>query len=197
MPNNWQMVDSNFPTITGEEPVKEQIGKIIDYLSILTEQLQYQLQNLDSSNWNASALTELEQSAVDRLNNILKNLESTVNSIAGRISSAEGIVGRMTEAEETIGALDAAMTEHLEEFEKVREAIEGTDDTEETEGRKGIEERLSDAEKTIEQLTQLLSGVTVAEDETTVGGEGKTVHLIGTVYINGVLQGEAEKEETT
>lgn len=105
MPNNWQMVDSNFPTITGDEPVKEQIGKIIDYLQILTEQLQYQLQNLDSSNWNASALTQLEDSAVERISATLTELKSKLDAMAGRISSAEGIVGRMKTAEDSISAL--------------------------------------------------------------------------------------------
>ena len=105
MPNNWQMVDSNFPTITGDEPVKEQIGKIIDYLQILTEQLQYQLQNLDSSNWNASALTQLEDSAVERISATLTELNSKLDAVAGRISSAEGIVGRMKTVEDSISAL--------------------------------------------------------------------------------------------
>ena len=171
MPNNWQMVDSNFPTITGEEPVKEQIGKIIDYLSILTEQLQYQLQNLDSSNWNASALTELEQSAVERLATVLKSLESTVNALSGRISSAEGIVGRMGDAEESIAAQEEAIAELLEELDKIQDDVDA--------------------------LRSRISGISGKGDETTVGGEGKTVHLIGTVYINGVLQGEAEEEGTT
>lgn len=147
MPNNWQMVDTNFPTITGEEPVKEQISKIVDYLSILTEQLQYQLQNLDSSNWNASALTEMEDKTAERLSKLIKELQNKIDSLAGRISSAEGIAGRLTIMEEALDALILTMTP-------------------------------------IAVYIQEKDGALV------IGGEEKTVHLNGTVYINGVLQGE-------
>lgn len=164
------MVDTNFPTITGEEPVKEQIGKIIDYLSVLTEQLQYQLQNLDSSNWNASALTQMENNAAIRYEQLLKDLISRVDTLSNRINSAEGLAGRMTQAEEMLDAHEQALYELIDELEQARQDIEQ-----------------------LQELLPLLELISAAGGVLTLGGEGKTVHLKGTVYINGVLQGESEE----
>ena len=43
MPSNWLYIDSNFPTFTGEESLKEQVTTIQNYMYMLVEQLRYTL----------------------------------------------------------------------------------------------------------------------------------------------------------
>lgn len=224
MPNNWSLVDTSFPTFTGEEPVKEQIAKIMDYMAILTEMLQYQLENLDESNWNDKALQDLTDDAttelalqVKQLGNQVSALRSTVDSIVGRISTAENLAGRMVAAEEAITYLEKDKDEKDQRLSNLEEAVEEVQlksaengqviaDLEDAvadakvdigaieqelyeEG--GLLERMQEAEDGIQKLT---GAVQVAEDgSVTVGAEGKPLHLKGEIYINGVLyQGGTE-----
>ena len=204
MPQTWQMVDTNFPTITGEEPVKEQISKIIDYLAILTEQLQYQLQNLDSSNWNATALESFTDDTttqfgkkVAALARQVSTLQSTVETLSARVSGAENLSGRVREAEENISYLqndldgEGGIKERLGTNEDaVEELQEGFDELKQAiDGEGGMEQRLSKVE-------QLLTLLQVEENTLTVGGEEKTVHINGAVYINGNMTGQTEESET-
>lgn len=189
MPNNWSLVDTSFPTFTGEEPVKEQIAKIVDYMAILTEMLQYQLQNLDASNWNDSALQDFSDDAtqkvaaqVQTLTNQVNSLRSAVDSLVGRISTAENLAGRMVAAEEAIANLEDAVEDAYVDIGAIEQELyeEG-----------GLLERMQGAETSIQKLT---GAVQVAEDgSATVGAEGKPLYLTGEIYINGVLyQGGTE-----
>lgn len=189
MPNNWSLVDTSFPTFTGEEPVKEQIAKIMDYMAILTEMLQYQLQNLDASNWNDSALQDFSDDATQKvaaqvqlLTNQLNALRSTVDSMVGRVSAAENIAGRMREAETAIEELQTDADEREERLFQLETEVQG-------EG--GMAERMQKAETDLQQMAGI---VQVAEDgSVTVGAEGKPLYLTGEIYINGVLyQGGTE-----
>lgn len=163
MPQTWQMVDSNFPTITGQEPITEQISKIIDYLAILTEQLQYQLQNLDSSNWNASALENFTEDTttqfgkkVAALSNQVSALQATVSNLAARVSGAENLAGRVQTAEEMITGLQEAINGEGGAMERITQTEEEISLLQqELDGEQGVKARLT---KTEEENTKMQEG---------------------------------------
>ena len=65
MPSNWLYIDSNFPTFTGDENLKEQVTTIQNYMYMLVEQLRYTLHNLDLSNMNEAAVDDWENAITE------------------------------------------------------------------------------------------------------------------------------------
>lgn len=78
MPSNLLAIDADFPTFTGEEPEKEQIQELTNYLYQLRESLQYSLQNLSKSNFNAAALNDLTSEATQGIEKMIKQLDDAI-----------------------------------------------------------------------------------------------------------------------
>lgn len=215
MPSNWLAIDTNFPTFTGEEPVDEQIKELVNYLYQLRESLQYSLQNLTTDNFNAAALESLSEEAkgeigqqLQKIGNELTQLAAQVKTIEGRISGVDALSGqvetnkdditalkdRMDNAESDLVALQAWGAEQEAQTRDIAERLQK--DEEELADLKtasgNTEQQITALSKLIEDLDTdvalLISAVEVAGDgSATVGAEGKDLHLIGNVYINGVL----------
>lgn len=92
MPNIWTAVDANFPTITEEEDVKEQLSKIVNYMFVLQEQLKYTLENLDQSNWNNTALKTYSEETTA---GVTARQDEDNASIAEQIESIQESLTRM------------------------------------------------------------------------------------------------------
>lgn len=169
MGSNWLSIDNNFPTFTGDESLKDQVRLLHDFLPVLIEGLKYQLNNLDSSNWNTKAMKtfqkdttqELEE-AMDTTDAELARLILELGDIGGKI---DGITGRITGAESDISWLEA--------------------------WRPVIQRQTDDLEKRVEGLSAdqdaLERSVSIQEDGVTIGGDGQVIRLVGTVYLNGTL----------
>ena len=121
MPGNFLNIDTEFPTLTGKESSKELIPELMNYLSLLVEQLRYTLNNLDTTNFNSKALSDWEadstQDIVDQvvtLTALLNQTNQRLASLTSRVTSAEGNItsleGRMDTAEENITGLTGRMT---------------------------------------------------------------------------------------
>ena len=121
MPGNFLNIDTEFPTLTGKESSKELIPELMNYLSLLVEQLRYTLNNLDTTNFNSKALSDWEadstQDVVDQvvtLTALLNQTNQRLASLTSRVTSAEGNItsleGRMDTAEENITGLTGRMT---------------------------------------------------------------------------------------
>ena len=165
MPNVWQSVDTNFPTLSGNFSAAEVIPKLLNYMHILTEQLKYTLANLDKSNWNKTALNEYtEESAAPMLEAVGK-LEVQVNTLRQSVS---GLGLRMGYAESDIEDIQGVITD----MELTVETLEGS------------------VEDILYKLQALESFIEAdAESGTvTIGESGQAVYLDGQVYINGRLQ---------
>lgn len=200
MPQNWQLVDTNFPTFTGEESANTKIDLIIDYLRILIEELQYQLQNLDKSNWNTNAWNDLTSSTeaavsekVAALENSITALKIQMNSLAGRVSAAEK---RTTDAETAISELEQQSTQHGEKLDTldgfVADAQADIDELQQClDGEGGIAERLAKTEEAAAVITKDADGNPV------IGSEEAVIHLVGKIYINGVLYEGGVSDEVT
>ncbi len=157
MPKSWAMVDSNFPTFTGEEKPREQITALVDYMFVLVEELKFQLENLDSSNWNTKALqtfqTDTTADVSQQVAVLAANLALVTNemaAISSRVSAVESLSGRIKTVEIDLAYLQKDLDEFIAE---IREVLQ------------------------IDEETGAVS----------IGEEGRDLHLIGNVYINDQL----------
>ena len=120
MPGNFLNIDTEFPTLTGDEKTKELIPELMNYLSLLVEQLRYTLNNLDTTNFNSKALSdweaESEQDIVDQivtLTALLNQTNQRLASLTTRVTTAEGDISnletRMNAAEGNVTELQTRM----------------------------------------------------------------------------------------
>ena len=168
MPKSWSMVDSNFPTFTGNERPEEQIRTLVDYMYVLVEELKWQLENLDSTNWNSKALqvfqTDTTADVSEQVAAIAANMTLVTNEVAAilnRMSTAEGAVGRL---ENEVSWLEKENTELRSEVEALTEEVTAL-------------------EVFADEVGQILR----IDEETgavVIGGEGITLNLIGQIYAN-------------
>ena len=166
MPSNLSMIDNSFPTFTGREKPNEQIAQLTNYMRLLVEQLQYQLKNLDTSNWNKKAMKDFQTDTTSDVAEELTKLAKELASISSRLAAVENLTGRMNQAETDIAYL-----------EKEREAIE--------QRVTELESGMGDCQADITNMAQV-----VQVDGTggaAIGAEGKDIHLVGNIYINGIL----------
>lgn len=155
MPRSWAMVDSNFPTFTGDEKPKDQINMLVDYMFVLVEELKFQLENLDSSNWNSTALesfqTDTTEDVTKQVAALTANLAMVTNEVAAisaRVSTVESLTGRMKQVEEDLSYLQKDLKEFIAKMQDVIQIDEAT-------------------------------------GAVTIGQEGVDLKLVGNIYING------------
>lgn len=216
MPNSWLSIDTGFPSFTGKESPSEQIKALHDYLYQMRQGLQYSLANLTMDNFNATALEQMDQGQKDQLEQELRKVYTRLDQVSAKldqlsasVNGLQGLSGRVDTAEDDIDALEewtGAAELQLEDIQSRLDTPEdgGTDERVETlegqvSGEGGLMERvgtLEESQKATEEHLQKLSGVTnVAEDgSVTIGNEASVLHLVGQIYINGVLYGG---EDTT
>lgn len=163
MPHPWALVDSSFPTFREGERPQTQIAALVDYMMILTEALKYQLENLDTNNWNAAALTSFQ---LDTTKDVSEQVADVARQLKIVTDEVAAIKNSLNAAERQIGYLEAHLEEMRQDFEELREQV-------------------GYAQADIDELQQM-----IRMDENgnvLIGEEGKDVHLYGNIYINGVL----------
>ncbi len=102
MPAGLATIDAHFPRFKGNEDVGEQIGQIMNYLQVLSEQLRYMMNNLDSSNFNTEALKKLKIETtedlvkqVEEMNETLSGVSNSLNALSGTVLNVKGKVETM------------------------------------------------------------------------------------------------------
>ena len=194
---DWMAIENSFPSFTGEETAKEQIIKLQDYMYKLTNQLKYTLQNLDTSNWNATALkifssetTEDVKKEAGLLAQQILQINNTINALSSRLSEFSN---RLTNAENNISYLEGRMDSAEGRIQTVEE-----DTADNTKRIASLEETAAESEtdrqhlwgdmaNLQESVSKIEEGVKVDSSTMTVGKEGKPLYLVGQIYINGVL----------
>ena len=177
MGSNWQSIDNNFPTFLGNENLKAQVKLLHDFLPILIESLKYQLSNLDSTNWNAKAKEEFQSDTTRELEDAVDTTDAAVAELIRLVedlqNQTEKTLQRLNDLE-----MDIDWQEHsMEEMRKQQDTVQGM------------------AENSAGVLDELGVFLTVNEDGSfTIGGAEKTIHLVGTVDLNGSTL--TTKEET-
>lgn len=212
MPGQWTSIETNFPTFTGKEPVAEKITQLHNYMRILTDQLKYNLDNLDTNNWNARALKQLtENTSSEAAKAIAKDLEDIASKFSQVNASVANLRGTVDNATARISLLEQAVGEDGDIQTRIKQLE--TDAAYAEVRADEAEDRIVDAEVAIETLQTdlgevdrvltelekavggLVGAVAVDGTGTTIGGEGQTVRLVGQVYINGVLYGQEQEAE--
>lgn len=210
MPGNFLNIDTEFPSLTGKEKSEEVIPVLMNYLSLLVEQLRYTLKNLDTSNFNARALSDWEatstQDVVDQvttLTALVNQMSSTIGNLTSRMSTAEGAVndldGRMDTAEGDIGTLTSGLSTANGKITSQGQRITtleawkngAADDI------SGLREDVNqnafdiaalgnDVTTLINEMAQLKISISVSSSGDAVFGKAdKRTDIVGTVYING------------
>lgn len=170
MGSNWQSIDNHFPTFTGNESLKDQVRLLHDFLPVLIESLKYQLNNLDASNWNAKAKETFQSETTRELEDAMDSTDTELAYVIRELEDVSGklsrVMSRLTDAE-----TDIVLMEQWK-----HEIQQQTDDLQ------------SDMEECAAELDQIGQILTPNEDGSfTLGGEGKVLHLVGEIYLNGTL----------
>lgn len=194
MPSNILAMDDNFPSFTGKESPKQQIMAIHNYLYQLREGLQYSLNNLSKDNFNATALEQMNESQKSEVTKELQQVYAKLNKLStevdrlrSQVSESGDVSERVGDLEEWTGAAEVQLADLDGRVTKLEQDETVATLQETVTGEGGLQERV----EKVESIAQ------VAEDGTgTLGGEGKVLHLVGQIYINGVLYGgETGSEE--
>ena len=224
MGSNWLAVDSNFPSFTGRESPTEQIRSLHNYLFCLKEQLQYSLNNLTADNWNTAALDSLTADAKEQLKvgissmtNQMAQMQSQINDLQKKIVNADNLDSRVTATEEGITYLEANVQGLAEQALQMQADI--ADHKQRLSGQEaameavigllaGIEADIISMDEDLSSMLEALTGLqeaVSAMDQTisfnedgsiTIGREGVALHLVGQVYLNGVLLEQGGTNET-
>lgn len=101
MPNIWQAVDANFPTLSDKDSVEEQYRKLHSYMFVLTEQLKYSLANLDSSNWNGTALEKERSETTEKVEKDVSDVSTEVSNLIDKITEVTTALSRLDNRETT------------------------------------------------------------------------------------------------
>lgn len=119
MPNAFLSIETNFPTFNRDQKPEDKIDSMVNYLFILVEQLRYTLNNLDTKNFNQTALETFAEdttadvkAGVETVATQLNQTNQSVSGLARRVGILEGLPPRVSELEdaarragENIGAL--------------------------------------------------------------------------------------------
>lgn len=168
-------IDSLSGRVAGSENLSGRMTTAENEISSLKGRMTVAERNID----NLGTRTTDTEGKVTDLQERMQDAETDIGDLRGRATIAEGNIEalgtRVKDLEDAVSGEDGlqAKTQALED------AVTG-------EG--GLTERTEAAEK---ELQKISGAVQVAEDgSATVGSEGKALHLVGEVYINGVLYGQ-------
>lgn len=163
MPSAWSLIDASFPTFAGNERVRDQVDVMLNYMFMLAEGLKYQLSNLNAQNFNTTALKNIQIETTADVEAALQEMVEQVNIIQNSVSNLKTSVAGLETWQTQAGAHLQSLDDWVVEAARV---LEGLD----------------------ENMEKLLAAVQPMEDgSTTIGGDGKTVNLVGQIYINGNL----------
>ena len=163
MPSNWSMIDNNFPTFTDTQRAADKIESLKNYMYLLVEQLKYQLNNLDSTNWNTKALQAMQSDTT-------KDVEQEISNVAGDLTqTAEAladIVKKITGIQTSLSYLERTLGEHGQKLSELDTAVQAV-------------------QADVGNLCAVVQ--TDGSGGATIGSEEKEIRLVGKIYINGVL----------
>ena len=221
---NWLAVDSNFPSFTGRESPTEQIRALHNYLHCLKEQLQYSLNNLTADNWNTAALDSLTADAKEQLSvgiasmtNQLTQMHGQINDLQKKVMNADKLDSRVTATEESITYLEEDVQALAEQALQMQQDLADHEQrlTDQEAAMAAVMEQVAGIEADMISLDEELSSVieavtglqeavsaleqTVSFNEDgsiTIGKDGAVLHLVGQIYLNGVLLEQGGTNET-
>ena len=156
MPSAWSLIDASFPTFTGDERVRDQVETMLNYMFMLAEGLKYQLSNLGSENFNATALRGIQIETTADVEAALADMLQELDAIKSSVNSLRSGLVRIEDwqkaANKQFEDIDAALDDQAGAIGRLQSLIQQNED-----------------------------------GSITIGSEGTSLHLLGSVYINGKL----------
>ena len=224
MGSNWLAVDSNFPSFTGRESPTEQIRALHNYLHCLKEHLKYSLNNLTADNWNTAALDSLTADAKEQLRvgiasmtNQLTQMQAQINDLQKKVAIGDKLDSRVTATEESITYLEEDVQVLAEQALQMQQDLSDHEQrlTDQETAMAAVMEQVAGIEAEImsldEELSSLLEALPALQEtvsaleqivsfnedgSATIGKEGAVLHLVGQIYLNGVLLERGGTNET-
>lgn len=160
MPSAWSLIDTNFPTFSGDERVRDQVDVILNYMFMLAEGLKYQLSNLGAQNFNTTALKDIQIETTADVEKTLEEMVKEIGTIQNSVSSLRS----------GFSSLDSWQKTAAQQLQN-------------------LENGQVDLNKSLKALSEGLEEI-LRKDEAgnlTIGKEGLSLNLIGSIYINGQL----------
>jgi len=175
MPTNFSALDQNLPRFTGEESTERKVEVIQDYLYQLLEALRYKMGNLDTRNFNQTALSEYAGSLTDPIYKRLTdsegnitNLELTAKGLQMQISDNAGNIHSLSA---TADKLQSQISDNAGSISTLTQTATGLGARiSATDGRvtslsaslDGITARVADAEGNVSSLTQTATSLSAS-----------------------------------
>ena len=113
MPSDFLAIDTNFPTFTAQTSADDKITSLYNYVYLLVEQLRYSLFNLDTRNFNKTALDGITEPIMAKIRGgegRLSELYVTAQGLESRVQDAEGNISTLTQTanglQSTVSGLD-------------------------------------------------------------------------------------------
>lgn len=168
MPGNWTSIETNFPTFTGNESTEEQIQALQNYMFILTEQLKYNLSNLDMKNWNSKALEKFSKETTADVAKSVKEIAETVLKLGEAVSTLSNKVTGMADA----------VSDNSDKIADLEGALSGIEDA-----VSRLEAQQADMESELRDTQESISYMedSVNEHEETINGQGGLQERMDTV----------------
>ena len=134
MPNAFLSIETNFPTFNADQKTEDKIDSMVNYLFILVEQLRYTLNNLDTKNFNATALSNFAADTTEEVTQGLTVLAAQLNqtnqSMAGlsrRVGSLEALPARVEDLEDTMEDAQGDITQVQNNVIGLQSSVSGQD----------------------------------------------------------------------
>ena len=170
MPSAWSLIETSFPTFSGEEKVRDQMGVLLNYMYVLTEGLKYQMSNLGAQNFNSTSLKNIQIETTADVEAVLEQMAVQVESILSAIKQLQASLADVKEWEDTA----AQDLKNLSDQQGALEKQQGE-----------FEKTLADVSESLDELKDIFK---INDDGSlTIGGNNQTLKLVGQVYINGIL----------
>lgn len=79
MPSQWSIVDNNFPQYDRTTRMSEFVPKLMNYMSLLVENMKYLFENLGADNFNETALDSLKKDTTQKVEEEVTNMGGTLD----------------------------------------------------------------------------------------------------------------------
>lgn len=178
MPSTWLVIDSDFPSFSKEKPMKQQVTELQEYMIILIEQLRFQLTNLNTTNWNDTAIKQFQKETAEGVTEEIENAVMTLDEVSAQLKSLKNAIDdlqiQVVQVETDIAWLENAQEELEERATQAEELLEAAE---------------SEIDALQQQMEELKAAVNADVEAITLGDGTRPIRLVGEVYLNGTKLG--------
>lgn len=167
MPSNFLTADTKFPQIDNNKSDKENLDTVVNYLFVLLEQLRYTLGNLDTENFNETALEEFVNIITEP---IYFQLQDDEENIANLMVQADSFSTRLQDAENNVSTLTQTSTALASRLQSAEGNISNLSQTADS-----LTSQVQSLDGSVSTLSQTVSSLRLSVSN---GGTSSTIQLL-------------------